>query len=215
LTERVEENPEPKTVVILGASSGLGLASVEAIEAEKWRVFAGSRSTGVDITSEASVEAFLKSVEDQAGPIDAVVNYAGILNVGTFSAMPDHEIDELIDVNLNGSINVARASLPYLKRSSGQLVLVASSSYYRGRGGTAVYSATKAAVVNLTQALAEEWVEDKVAVSCIVPRRADTPMRRKAFPDEDPRTCMSASTVATGLITLLTQRQSGMIKHIY
>ena len=92
------------------------------------------------------------------------------------------DLAEVIDVNLTGTLNVARAAYPHLRASSGSLTVFASSSFTRGRPDYVAYSASKAAVVNLAQGLAEEWCDDGVRVNAISPERTDTPMRRRAFP---------------------------------
>ena len=84
---------------------------------------------------------------------------AGILEKGALAEMDEATIDRLLHVNFVGPVTVARKSLPYLQQTKGQLLLYTSSSYTRGRAGYALYSSTKAALVNLTQALADEWAE--------------------------------------------------------
>ena len=74
-----------------------------------------------------------------------------------------------------------RCSSPTCRRDQGSLTLFTSSSYTRGRSGYSLYSSAKAATVNLTQALADEWAADRVRVNCINPERTGTPMRTKAF----------------------------------
>ena len=110
---------------------------------------------------------------------------------------------------------MARLSHSFLKESKGQMVLVSSSSYYRGRKDYAVYSSSKAAVVNITQALSEEWGSDEIRVNCIVPRRANTPMRHAAFPGEDPVTLLAPEEVTDQLLQLLKSRETGAIAHVY
>ena len=95
------------------------------------------------------------------------------------------KLHEMIQTNILGSINIANASHPYLKVSKGMLIFFSSSSYLKGRANIAVYSATKSAVSNLTQALAEEWANEGVRVNCIAPSRTDTPMRANNFNDSD------------------------------
>jgi 2-C-methyl-D-erythritol 4-phosphate cytidylyltransferase len=200
---------------IFGDSSGLGLLAKEYLRKKGWRVFGGSRSTGVDVRAFESTQDALAQTVKAAGKIDVIANFAGILHVGPLQNEKPENISEVIEVNLNGSINVARASYPYLKKTRGHLIFCSSSSYFRGRKNTAAYSASKAAVVNLTQALADEWLNDEIAVSCLVPRRTDTPMRRKAFPDEDPALCLTPQVVASAFEQLVIRRQSGIVKHIY
>lgn len=205
-----------KTVAVLfGGNSGLGLASADRLRELGWTVESASRSTGVDVRDLQKVKEYLAEVRAKHGRIDMVANFAGILQVGRLDRMELAMIDEIMSVNLMGSIIVSQASLPHLSETKGHLVLTSSSSYYRGRAETAAYSASKAAVVNLTQALAEEWTPQGITVTCIVPRRADTKMRRNAFPDEDPTQNLSPNAVADAIIELYAKQQTGIVKHIY
>ncbi len=109
-------------------------------------------------------------------------------------------------------MTVARAALPYLRETGGQLLLFTSSSYTRGRAGYSLYSATKAAVVNLTQALADEWSELGVRVNVINPERTGTPMRLKAFGAEPAESLLTSEAVAlTSLDTLLSPTLTGQV----
>lgn len=210
--ERVSE----KTVAVLfGGTSGLGQASAERLAELGWTVEVASRATGVDIRDLPAVQGFLDKVRAKHGRIDMVANFAGILQVGRLKDMEMAKIDEILSVNLMGSIVVSQASLPHLAETRGHLVLTSSSSYYRGRADTAAYSASKAAVVNLTQALADEWSEQGVTVSCVVPRRADTPMRRNAFPNEDQGSNLKPEAVADAIVELHQKNQTGIVKHVY
>lgn len=200
---------------IFGASSGLGLAAAQRLRKLGWTVEGASRSTGVDVRDFKQVSKFLSTVHSDHSRIDLVANFAGVLYVGSLITMDIEHVEEILAVNLMGSINVSRASHKYLQKLKGHLVLTASSSYYRGRGQTAVYSASKAAVVNLTQALADEWLSDGITVSCIVPRRADTPMRRNAFPNENQCDSLNPETVADAIVDLHDRKQSGIVKHVY
>ena len=200
--------------VIIGDTSGLGLVVKQRLEQLGWRVFGGSRTSGCDIRDQAAIDQRLKEVADAAGKIDLVANFAGTLHVGRLHSADFGAIDDIIATNLLGSIHVARAAHEHLANSGGHLMLCSSSSYFRGRRDTAAYSASKAAVVNLTQALAEEWADDGIIVTCVVPRRADTPMRQKAFPNEDPSLRMKPERMAEAVEELLSYPQSGLIKHV-
>ncbi len=91
---------------------------------------------------------------------------------------------EVVDVNLTGTLNVARAAYPHLRASRGSLTVFTSSSFTRGRASYVAYSASKAALVNMAQGLSDEWADDGIRVNAISPERTDTPMRQRAFPDE-------------------------------
>lgn len=204
-----------QTIVVFGASSGLGKDAAQMLRRLGVQVFAASRQTGVDITQPDQVAKFLSDTAAQTGHINAVLNFAGVLHIGPLAEIDAETIETIVQTNYQGALHVARHAHSYLHASKGQLVLVSSSSYYRGRADYAVYSSSKAAVVNLTQALAEEWVSDNIRVNCIVPRRADTPMRWQAFPDEDRHTLLAPADVSAAVLGLLKSSDTGMINHVY
>jgi 2-C-methyl-D-erythritol 4-phosphate cytidylyltransferase len=201
-------------IVIFGASSGLGQDARTYLEGLGAIVHGGSRATGCDISKVADVATVLDSAAEK-GPIDAVINFAGVLHIGKLAEIEPADLEKVVQTNYMGALHIARLSFDYLKASNGQLMLVSSSSYYRGRKDYAVYSSSKAAIVNLTQALCEEWAPDGVRVNCIVPRRANTPMRHAAFPGEDPSTLLQPEEVSLQVLKLLKSPDSGIINHVY
>jgi 2-C-methyl-D-erythritol 4-phosphate cytidylyltransferase len=201
-------------IVIFGASSGLGEDAQTYLKGLGATVYGASRATGCNISRVDDVAAAL-ALAAATGPIDAVINFAGVLHIGKLAEIDPIDLERVVQTNYVGALNVARLSYNYLKASKGQLMLVSSSSYYRGRKDYAVYSSSKAAVVNLTQALCEEWAPDDVRVNCIVPRRANTPMRHAAFPSEDPSTLLQPEDVSLQVLKLLKSTDSGIINHVY
>ena len=193
-----------KTVVVFGGSNGIGAAIVEAARLYGANVLAFSRSaTNTHVEKRREVTAALAEAARLAGGIDMVVNTAGVLRVGTLESATPKSISESVRVNLMGAINVAQASLPYLRERQGKLLMFTSSSYTRGRASYGVYSATKAAIVNLTQALAEEWAEDGVEVNCVSPQRTHTAMREEAFGEEPEGSLLTPEQVALAAIDTL------------
>jgi len=91
------------------------------------------------------------------------------------------------------------------------LLLFTSSSHTRGRSGYSLYSSAKAAVVNLTQALADEWATDGVRVNCVNPERTATPMRTKAFGAEPQDSLLASETVAGTALDVLLSTWTGHI----
>jgi 2-C-methyl-D-erythritol 4-phosphate cytidylyltransferase len=201
-------------ILIFGASSGLGENAKKYLQELGVKVHDASRSTGCDIRNNDDVAKALR-VASENKKIDAIINFSGILHVGKLAEISLEDLEKIVQTNYIGSLNVARLSYKYLKDSCGQLIFISSSSYYRGRKDYAAYSSSKAAVVNLTQAISEEWSPDKIRVNCIVPRRANTPMRHAAFPDEDPMTLLQPKVVSLELVKLLKTSDSGIIKHVY
>jgi 2-C-methyl-D-erythritol 4-phosphate cytidylyltransferase len=218
-SRKISERTDPKilsalknkVVVIIGGTSGIGEEIASLAGAHQARVSIASRRTGVDIADVESVQQFMSQVEAEHGRIDYVVNAAAILSKQPLINMTYAEVMDNIRVNYIGCINVAIASYEYLKKSQGHLLNFTSSSYTYGRAQYSLYSSSKAAVVNLTQALAEEWHADGIRVNCINPERTDTPMRRKAFGIEPPNTLLSAKIVAGQSLNVLLSDATGQI----
>jgi 2-C-methyl-D-erythritol 4-phosphate cytidylyltransferase len=109
---------------------------------------------------------------------------------------------------------IAQEFYAHLAASNGSLLNFTSSSYTRGRGGYSLYSSAKAAVVNLTQALADEWTGAGIRVNCINPERTGTPMRTKAFGEEPAGTLLESVDVARRSIDVLLSDHTGLIVDI-
>jgi 2-C-methyl-D-erythritol 4-phosphate cytidylyltransferase len=201
-----------KVLVIFGGSYGIGESIADIARAAGAKVYPFARSTtGTDVTDAEAVAAALARVNGEEGRIDYVVNTAAILIRKSLKLMTQEEIDQIISINLNGAINVTMKSYQYLKRSKGSLLLYTSSSYTRGREFYSLYSATKCAIVNFTQAIAEEWLDDGIDVNCINPERTATPMRTKNFGVEPAHTLLSAEEVARASLATLVTSTTGAI----
>lgn len=201
-----------KVIVIIGGTSGIGAAMAEIAAAYQAKVFTESRRTGTDVTNIDILKKKFESIYSKHGRIDYVVNASGILIKQPLALMEYADVLEAIQINYTGTVNVAIASYKYLKESHGHLLNFTSSSYTYGRAYYSLYSSSKAAVVNLTQALAEEWHTQYVRVNCINPERTDTPMRRRAFGIEAPGSLLSAKDVAVFSLGVLLDDSTG---HVY
>jgi 2-C-methyl-D-erythritol 4-phosphate cytidylyltransferase len=201
-----------KVVVIFGGSYGIGqtIGDLAASYGAHVRAFSRS-STRTHVERRDEVRAAIASVVEEHGRIDFVVNAAAVLPRGELIDATDEVVHSSTDVNYLGPIYVAQESFEALAETEGSLLLFTSSSYTRGRGGYALYSSAKAAVVNLTQALADEWSTAAVRVNCINPERTATPMRLKAFGEEPPGTLLDAGHVARSSLTVLVSRDTGHI----
>lgn len=196
-----------KVIVIFGGFSGIGEATVKIAKDNSAIVYPLSRQNGVNVCEYSEIENALDTIYKKEGRIDYIINTAGVLNYGEITRRNNNDIRNEIETNYLGCINIAKASFEYLKETKGGLVFYASSSYTRGRKNYAVYSSTKAAVVNLTQALAEEWEDYGVRVNVIVPERTATPMRYKNFGEEPKDTLLppeipakvSLNTIVSGI----------------
>lgn len=201
-----------KVIVIFGGTSGIGLdmASIALRYGAKVSVF--SRRNNVDVSDIQMVKRSLNEVYEKHGRIDYVVNTAAILNRGPILHMGGEDINRLLRVNYLGCVNTVLASYEYIKKSQGQILQFTSSSYTRGRANYALYSSSKAAVVNFVQAIAEEWYKTGIRINCINPQRTNTPMRVKNFGIEDLSTLLSSSEVARiSLMTLLSSMSGEVV----
>lgn len=204
-----------RTLVVLGGSYGIGADVARLARGFGADVFTFSRSeTGTHVEDLTQLRAALRRAYERTGRIDYVVNTAGVLHVGALADVDDATIDEMVKVNYLAPIAIARAVRPYLAETKGHLLYYTSSSYTRGRGGYSLYSSTKAAVVNLTQALADEWAEWGIRVNCVNPERTRTPMRVRAFGEEPPETLLASDAVAFTSIDVLLSDLTGQVVDI-
>ncbi len=198
-------------ILVIGGTNGIGQAIAEAATLAGARVEVDGRSLGLDVRDPELVERRIDAAAARLGGLDDVVVTAGILMVGAVADARASDLTEVIDVNVAGTLHVARAAHRHLRESRGSLTVFASSSFTRGRPDFVAYSASKAAIVNLAQGLAEEWSPDRIRVNAISPERTDTPMRRRAFPDEPTAGLLSADEVAVATLQLLGSDLTGQV----
>jgi 2-C-methyl-D-erythritol 4-phosphate cytidylyltransferase len=213
--EQYREALAGRTMVVFGGSYGIG-ADIVAL-ARKWgaNVFTFSRSgSKTHVERRGDIATAIASVLEESDRIDFVVNTAGVLPRGLLQDTSEETIYAATEVNYLAPILIAQEVLPHLQRSHGSMLLFTSSSYTRGRAGYSLYSSAKAAVVNLTQALADEWGPLGVRVNCINPERTGTPMRTKAFGDEPAESLLESEEVARASLETLISAQTGQIVDI-
>ncbi|WP_431963909.1 SDR family NAD(P)-dependent oxidoreductase [Actinacidiphila sp. bgisy160] len=201
-----------RTLVVFGGSYGIGADIAELGRRFGANVYALGRSTtGTHVDNPEHVDDALSKAYAETGRIDYVVNTAGVLRIGRLAETDNATIEEALRVNYLAPVQIARAAHKYLAESGGQLMLYTSSSYTRGRAEYSLYSSTKAAMVNLTQALADEWAADGIRVNCVNPERTATPMRTKAFGQEPAGTLLSSESVARSSLDVLLSDLTGHV----
>jgi 2-hydroxycyclohexanecarboxyl-CoA dehydrogenase len=137
----------------------------------------GSKAIGVavDIADRPSVDAGVGAVEQQLGPIDVLVNNAGIDVIKPFLDSDEGEWDRIIAINLKGTILCCHRVAPgMVERGHGAIVNIGSDAGRVGSSGEAVYSATKGGVIAFTKTLARELAAKGVRVNCVCPGPTDT-----------------------------------------
>lgn len=204
-----------KTLVVFGGSYGIGADIAELARLHGATVFSFSRSaTGTHVEKREDILAAVQTVLEQTDHIDFVVNTAGVLPRGLLRETSEETIYASTEINYLAPIFIAQEFFPYLAETRGSLLLFTSSSYTRGRSGYSLYSSAKAAVVNLTQALADEWAPSGVRVNCINPERTGTPMRTKAFGKEPTDSLLASQEVARQSLDTLISSETGHIVDI-
>jgi len=201
-----------KVLVVFGGSYGIGKDISDLAQKYGATVYRFSRSeTNTDVARISDIKKALEQVIGEVGKIDFVVNTASILIKEPLVHTDYSSILDIININYLGAVNVIKESIPFLEKSRGSLLNFTSSSYTRGRQNYSLYSSTKAAIVNLTQALGEELVSKGIRINCINPERTQTPMRISNFGNEPAHTLLSSIEVAYSSINTLLADFTGQV----
>jgi NAD(P)-dependent dehydrogenase (short-subunit alcohol dehydrogenase family) len=179
-----------KVVVVTGASKGIGLAAVNAFRAEGARVVAGARNvealrglsnvTGValDLATKTGPETLVARALETHGRVDVLVNNVGAHRprLHGFMAIPDEEFEWSMQINFFAALRATRAALkPMLEQGSGAIVSVASvNAFYAPDTGVADYAPPKAALVNLSKSLSQEFGPKGIRINCVSPGPVST-----------------------------------------
>ena len=175
----------PRTALVTGGASGLGAATAVRLRADGLTVTTLDISGPADVTADVTDEAALRRVADQIGPVDVLVNSAGI--IGSNKPLVQTTAEEwrrVFDVNVLGIVNAMRTFVPGMcERGWGRVVNFASMAGKDGNPNLSVYSASKAAVIALTKSAGKELATTGVLVNAIAPAVIATPMNDSTAPD--------------------------------
>jgi NADP-dependent 3-hydroxy acid dehydrogenase YdfG len=176
-----------KVVAITGGARGIGRATASALIEQGARISigdidaslaertaqelgAGTVGLPLDVTDRSSFESFMRQTESALGPLDVLINNAGIMPIGPFVEETDATAKRMIDINLHGVIYGSKLALDrFLPRGRGHLVQIASAAGKAGFPGGATYCATKHAVVGLSEAIRAETHGTGIDVSVVMP----------------------------------------------
>jgi NAD(P)-dependent dehydrogenase (short-subunit alcohol dehydrogenase family) len=181
-----------RSVLVTGASSGIGAACAERLAGAGWRVFAGVRSEGaapagatevlLDVTDGESIS---RAVEAVGEPLDGLVNNAGIAVAAPLEYLPLDELRRQLEVNVVGQVAVTQAFLPALRAVRGRVVLIGSIAGTSALPFLGPYAISKFALEALADSLRVELEPDGIAVSIIRPGTIATPIWQKPQPVAD------------------------------
>ena len=188
-------SPTGDLVMLSGGSRGLGLAILRELLSSSYRVATFSRKPTPeirelekehagrlfyypgDMSDPAGLKGVVGRIESEVGPIQALINNAGIARDGVLATMRPADIDAVLDVNLRGSLHLTRLVVrPMLARTGGSILNISSIIGLRGYSGLAVYSATKGGLDAMTRALARELGPRNIRVNSIAPGYLETEM---------------------------------------
>ncbi len=161
---------EGKTCVLLGRDAARGASAQETIP--------GSVFVSCDVTEAAACE---RAMEEAAalGNVVGLVTSAGVYAEGLLENTTEAEMRRVFDVNVFGTIFLVRAAIPYLRKTRGSIVTVASDAALIGNVQGSLYGATKAAVLGFTKSVALELAVDGIRANCVCPGDIDTPLLQK------------------------------------
>jgi meso-butanediol dehydrogenase / (S,S)-butanediol dehydrogenase / diacetyl reductase len=181
-----------KVALVTGGGSGIGAGIARVLAASGGRVAvadlnedaaaavaADLSGLGVrlDVTDRTSTDAAVSRVEAELGPVDVLVNNAGISNVAPFCDITDADWDRIMGVNLRGVLVVTQRVLPsMLDRRTGRIINISSMAGKEGLPNLAHYCATKFGVIGLTQSLEKEVADRDVTVNSVCPGVVRTPL---------------------------------------
>ena len=158
-----------------GMKVAIGDLDAAATEAAAAELGPNVRGYALDVTDRASFEAFVDAAESDLGPLDVLVNNAGIMQLGPFLDEPDVVAVRQVDINVHGVLHGMKIALPrFVARNRGHLVNIASSAGKGGFAGGATYCGTKHFVVGVSEAVRGELRGTPVEISCVMPGVVNT-----------------------------------------
>jgi NAD(P)-dependent dehydrogenase (short-subunit alcohol dehydrogenase family) len=213
-----------KMALVTGASGGLGLHFARTLAAAGARVALAARrkeqleanvatigsehaiAVAMDVTDPESVGRGMAEIAQRFGPATIVVNNSGVTATRAALDLDPEEWDRIMDTNLKGAWLVARAAARQLidAKLAGSIINVASILGFRVAGHAAPYAASKAALVQLTRALALEWARYRIRVNAIAPGYIETDLNREFF----------GSDPGKALIARIPQRRLGRLEDL-
>lgn len=197
--------PESRTVIITGATGGIGKAIVERFAMEKADVVInyssnheaakaleklvtdhGGRALSIqaDVSDHEETKILVERTLEWTGRIDVLVNNAGITRDQLMLRMKEEDFDRVMDINLKGAWNMCKhVTRPMFKQKHGRIINITSVIGLMGNAGQANYAASKAGMVGLTKSLAREYAKKQVTVNAVAPGFIETEMTNDLDPE--------------------------------
>jgi len=179
-----------RTALITGAGGGLGHATVERLVAKGWKVFAADIRTDLlrssmhdpdvvpivmDVTDRESIRSAYETISSHTDRLDGVVNFAGVMGLGSLTDIPEERLARILDINVMGTFRVNKTFLPLLEVAKGRIVNISSGAAVKAIEGWSAYCVAKAGLTHLTRLLAAE--EPDITTVALRPGVVDTAMQ--------------------------------------
>ena len=190
-----------KNALVVGSSRGIGQRIGEQFVEEGANVAFAARSLDdleeitadldsaipvqCDVSDSDSVRNVVEETVSEFGGIDVVVNSAGILTRGKVTELEDDDMMRMLDINLAGTLRLAREAMPELAKTEGSMVLISSEVTHRGISNLPGYTASKSGMNGLTRQLAVDYADDGINVNAISPGTIKTAMNAEVR-EKDP-----------------------------
>ncbi|GAA0594409.1 3-ketoacyl-ACP reductase [Virgibacillus siamensis] len=221
-----------KKALITGGSRGIGRAtalelanegvelgliasseeSFDTIRTELTEAGATFTTAAADVTDEAAVQKAVGEIENSLGSIDILINNAGVGAHGSFLELATDDWKKVLDTNVMGLVHVTKAVLPgMIKQNRGDIINVSSMSGLKGTEGSSAYSASKFAVIGLSESLMQEVRRNNIRVSVLTPSLVETDLTR-GDGQRNPDKFTQAEDLAEYMTSLLKLEQRSFIK---
>lgn len=195
-----------KAVLITGAASGMGRACAQRFGAEGASVFgvdvnetglaetaqlvtsAGGKieTARIDLGTRDACHGAVAQAVGAFGRLDVLLNIAGIAQIERMTEITEEDWDRMIAVNQTAVFFLSQAAIPHLEESAGNIVNIASNAGLMGQAYTVPYCATKGAVIQMTKAMAMEYLKSKIRVNCVCPSGTKTGITANVTVPADP-----------------------------
>lgn len=204
---------EGKVLFVTGAGGGLGAAVRSVFESAGAMIVRGtprdpeSPWRWFDVTDADEARAAVDAAVRDYGRIDILINLVGTWMLQPpLHELPDETLDRLMTVNFRSAFVMCRAVLPHMLRAgSGRIINVGARPALKGVARNAAYSASKAAVVAMTESIAEEVAGKGITANVIIPSTIDTPASRKSMPEADFSKWVRPEAIAGAMLFLCTE----------
>ncbi len=222
-----------KVVVVSGAAGALGREVVKAFLREGATVCALDHRTGrladlgldeggsgrletiedIDLRQAGVVPILQSEVHQRAGMVDVIVHTVGGFTYGeTVDTLSAETWQKMLDINVNAFLNLARALVPDLvEKGHGKVITIGAKAALKGGAKMGAYSASKAALLRLTESMAAELAGKGIQVNCVLPGTIDTPNNRAEMPNADFSKWVSPAKIAETILFLASQGSDAII----